>query len=138
MTARNSGLSLRARAVTRQPDFDRRRTMLSPMPRLPPVTMTLRMRSNQLSRLRDGEGGDEADRCRDLVRRQRLAAETLDDLSQIARLIAFGQRRIARNHVRRHERSGDRALLRLYQRQPHLRMAVENGFDLLGMHFQAA
>ena len=54
MASCNSGLSLRARAITRYPAFAKQRTMPSPMPRLPPVTMTLRMPAYQLSCVRDG------------------------------------------------------------------------------------
>src|SRR5436305_15036048 len=88
IAARNSGLSLRATTITRWPELARRRTVPSPMPRLPPVTMTLPMAASQLSGRRDGQRGDEADRRRHLVRRQRLAAELLDRLLQFARPVA--------------------------------------------------
>src|SRR4051794_29933350 len=92
MAARNSGLSLRATATTRWPALASRRVTPSPMPRLPPVTMTLPMTASKLSGLRDGQRGDEADRRRHLVRRQRLAAELPDRLLQFAPPVALGGR----------------------------------------------
>src|SRR5262249_27252423 len=90
MVWRSSGLSLRAIAITLWLDLHGRRTMPRPMPRLPPVTMTLPMTAYQLSCVRDGQRGDKADCRRHLVRRQRLTAELLYGLLQFARLFSLG------------------------------------------------
>src|SRR3569623_858096 len=112
--------------------------MPNPMPRLPPVTMTLRMAAHQLSGLRDIKRGNEADRRGYLVRRERLAAELLDGLLQLDCLLSFRRRRISEEDIGDHERTRNRILLRLHQRQPHLRMGVQHGLDFLGMNLKAA
>src|SRR5580704_12443953 len=105
--SRSSELSLRASATTWHPVFARRRTIPRPMPRLPPVTMTLRMTAYQLSSLRDVYRGNKADRRRHLMRRQRLAAELLDGQLQFARLITLERRWGFEQHIGNHERASN-------------------------------
>src|ERR1700687_1953510 len=72
------------------------------------------------------------------MRHQRLTAELLDGLLQFARLFALGRSPGLEKHSGYHERASNRVFLRLHQRQPHPRMAVEHGFDFLGMYFEPA
>ena len=72
------------------------------------------------------------------MRCQRPTAELLDGQLQFARLFALGSRRVLEKHIGYHERAGNWILLRLDQRQPYLRMAVEHRFDFLGMYFEPA
>src|SRR5581483_4291295 len=72
------------------------------------------------------------------MRRQRLTTELLDGPLQFARLFALGSGRVLEKHVGYDERAGNRVLLRLDERQPHPRMAVEHGFDFLRMYFEPA
>src|SRR5699024_8591799 len=74
IAARNSSLSRRATAMTLKPEAASLPTMARPMPRLPPVTRTLRIGSCELARGRHVERVDEADHCGHLVRGQRCAA----------------------------------------------------------------
>src|SRR5690349_11036007 len=66
----SSSLSRRAAAMTLKPAPARRFAIARPMPRLPPVTRTLRIRARQLAGRGDVERVDEADHRRHLVGRK--------------------------------------------------------------------
>src|ERR1700742_2507943 len=74
IAARSSSLSRRATAMTLKPAPASLRAIDRPMPRLPPVTRTLRICSRELARGRDIQRLDETDHRRHLVGRQRRAA----------------------------------------------------------------
>jgi hypothetical protein len=45
---------------------------------------------------------------------------------------------VRKDDIRDHNRAGDRTAARLGARHAHVRMAVDDGFDLLGMNLQTA
>src|SRR5208282_4630979 len=116
--------------------------MARPRPRLPPVTRTLRiaagfgsamdstLAARQLAGGGDGEARYESDRGRDLVARQRLAAELENIVPELdlPRVQAFDLR--LQNDVGDRDRAGDGSLLRPHQRHAHLRMPVDHRLDL--------
>src|SRR5262245_25940613 len=78
----NSSFMRRAIATTWYPSSVSLRTIPRPIPRLPPVTITLRIITNQFACSGNFQRGDATDRNRDLVCGQALAAG-LDDLTFI-------------------------------------------------------
>src|SRR5581483_8044081 len=116
IATRNSALSRRATAMTLKPDAASFRAMASPMPRLPPVTRTLRIGSHELARGRHVEGLDEADHRGNLVRGQRCATIGQDLVTDVLgpRGGPGGQ-----DHVGDHDRAGNRAAARFRARHPH-------------------
>src|SRR5436190_12927578 len=96
----------RATAIASNPSQINRRTMPNPRPRLPPVTMTLRM-AGQLAGSGDLKGGDDADRRRNHVPRQSGAA-VLQDLARALRAVGV----TIEHDVRRDERADNGIALR--------------------------
>src|SRR5438128_3781948 len=112
--------------------------MPSPRPRVPPVTTTLRITTDQLAGAVHAEAGDEVDCRGNLVPRQRLATmpqQLFLDLGHAAGR-ALGDR--LELDVRDDERAGDRTLSCAHARHPHARMAVQHRFDFLGMDLEPA
>src|SRR5262249_16503371 len=118
--ARNSSLSRRATAIALKPAFASLSAIASPMPRLPPVTRTLRIGARQLSGRRHVQRLDEADHRRYLVRSQRGAAIGQDLLTDFLRPFraAGGQ-----DYVGHHDRARDRAAARFGARHTYFGMA---------------
>src|SRR5258708_14772851 len=97
----------RAIAIASYPSQTSRRTMPSPKPRLPPVTMTLRRMPGHLACRGDLERRDDADSRRNLVRRQRVATG-LEDLVRGAGRLGSA----LEHHVRGDEGAGDWTVFR--------------------------
>src|ERR1700724_4072917 len=115
--------------------------MPSPRPRLPPVTMTLRSVSgmaHELAAGADREHRHEADRGRDLVLAEIVAAEPQDLALECLAAGVLAGTRVAQHDVGNDQRAGDRALAPAHERHAHLRMAVDHRFDLLGRDLEAA
>src|SRR5579884_307466 len=109
--------------------------MPRPRPRLPPVTSTLRIGAGQLAGGADRERIDELYRRWHLVWRQMAAAGVEDRGAQrVARAFLGG----AEHHLGGDDGTGERVLARLDERHAHGGVAVDDGFDLLGMHLVAA
>src|SRR5271156_5218321 len=100
----SSVLSLRAIAIARKPASVSLRVIPRPIPRLPPVTTTLRMEADELPGICDRQGGNEIDGGGDLMRWQNLAAMAQDIDAKGA---AGGLRRILQNHFGDDQRTGD-------------------------------
>src|SRR5665647_3620989 len=106
------------------------------MPRLPPVTTTLCIVAGQLSGRRDIERRYEFDHDRHLVRRQPVPAISQNFIAD--EIAAAWVAAVDQNDIVDHDRAGDRALARSGAGHPHLRMAVDNGFDFLRMNLETA
>src|SRR6202795_325366 len=110
--------------------------MPRPSPRLPLVTMTLRM-AGELARGADLKRRHEMDRRRHLVTLQRGAAEFEEFAFQFIGL--FRRDRFRLDHdIGNDDSAGDRVAPGLYQRHPDAGMAVDRGLDLFGMYLEAA
>src|SRR5664279_3390110 len=105
------------------------------MPRLPPVTRTLRIVPRQLSGRRDVELIDEAEHRRHLVRGERGAAIGEDFTAN--GIAADSVAASGENDLGHHDAAGDRAFARSGPRHPHLGMAVDDRLDLLGMNLES-
>src|SRR5712691_13228853 len=88
IAALSSSVLVRAMATTWYPTAVSLRAIPRPNPRLPPVTMTLRMLTGHLPRRIDGQNRNEVERYRHLVPRQCVAAEP-EDLVLQQRIPAF-------------------------------------------------
>src|SRR6202789_3177141 len=84
----SSLLSLRAIAIARNPVSVSRRAIPKPIPRLPPVTITLRMPADEFPGLSDRQGGNEIDCRRDLMGRKCLTTEPQDIVMQFTHVRA--------------------------------------------------
>src|SRR6185437_11715380 len=121
--------------------------MASPSPRLAPVTSTLaRLRSSihpcstaprQLAGCGDGKRGHDADGGRNLVPRQRVAAE-LENLILDVSLVFGALARRLQHHIGDDDCAGERAALWPHQRHAHLRMPVDHSLDFFGVNLQTA
>src|SRR5204863_2475743 len=110
----------------------RRRTMPRPRPRLPPVTMTLRMLANQLSGRADVERRHESNRRGHLVGGEPLVAEP-EDVGLV------GRRRLAvDDDVGDDQRSGDGTAPRPDAGHADGRVTGDHRLDLFGVHLLAA
>src|ERR1700733_3098523 len=106
------------------------------MPRPPPVTRTLCIRSKDLTGGRDVELFDKLDHGRHLVGREARPAignDTALDVVASAGIAAVGK-----NNVGDHDGAGDRTFACLDARHPHRVIAVDYGFDFFGVNFQTA
>ena len=104
-------------SMTRSPAEANLHTVHRPRPRLPPVTMTLRMTARQLAGVRDMQGGHETHERGDLVARQMLLAELANlllDLCNRRRILAYGGS--VQHHLGHDDGAGERALLRRDER----------------------
>src|ERR1700749_2473874 len=135
IAARNSSLSRRATAMTLKPAPASRRPIASPMPRLPPVTRTLRIGTRELARGRHVERFDEANYRWHLVRGQRCAAIGQDLVADLLGAIGAA---CGEDDVGDHDCAGDRAAPRFGARHPDRSVAVNDGLDLFGVNLQAA
>src|SRR5579885_1634536 len=106
----------------------------SPIPRLPPVTITLRTLTHQLARPRDGQLLSKRDRGRHLVAGEGIVTKLQNFLLQRPSPSILGRR--LQDDFRDNEGTGNRALSGPHQRHTHLRVAIDDGFNLFGMHFQ--
>jgi len=116
------------------PDFKPRTSAALP-------SMAVRRGATQrFSGRRHVQGRDKTDDRRNLVVRQCLTTDrqdlALDDGRPAARAGAVGRR--PQDDVRDHDGAGDEIPSRANQRCPHLRMAIDDRLDLLGMNLQAA
>src|SRR2546430_3123751 len=110
----------------------RRRTMPKPRPRLPPVTMTLRMLANQLSGRADVERRHESNRRGHLVGGEPLVAEA-EDVGLV------GRRRLAvDDDVGDDQRSGDGTAPRPDAGHADGRVTSDHRLHLFGVHLLAA
>src|SRR2546422_8406366 len=80
-------VSFRATAMARYPTPVSLRAMAMPSPRLPPVTITLRIATHHFACRSDGQGRNEGDRRRNLVPRKRCAAEHKAELQARLHLV---------------------------------------------------
>src|SRR3984893_10046028 len=119
--------------------------MPSPRPRLAPVTRTVRadaagldMAARQFAGCRDVEGRHDADRRRNLVDRQRVAAELQDIALDGAELIVRALASRFQDDIGDHDRAGGRTFLWPHQRHADLRVPVDHRLDLFGMNLEAA
>src|SRR3984957_8173295 len=129
-----ASVGLRAIAIARKPVSANRWTMPRPSPRLPPVTMTLRMGADQLSRFCHREVRHKIDRGWNLVLCQ-FAAAKLKDLALQHGHVAIGRlwRRL-QHHIRHHQSADDRVLLHAHQRDADFGVAIDDRFNLFRMH----
>src|SRR6266851_3564082 len=114
--------------------------MARPKPRLPPVTMTLRMRTRQFASLADRQGRYEADHHRNLVLGQGGATAFEDFPPQRSDLSAgaAGLRLFLQDNLGHDDRAREGILSRAHERHPHVRMPIDDRLDLFGMDLQAA
>src|ERR1700733_6642903 len=137
----------RANAITLKPEAASLRAMPSPRPRLAPVTRTVRaaalamaafiMAARQFSGRSDIERWNERNSSWHFVARQGRTAVRQNvgvDLCFRAGSHAFA----LQYHIGDHDRAGHGILPRAHQRHPHLRMAIDDGLDFLGVNFLAA
>src|SRR5271155_5349211 len=115
--------------------------MPRPNPRLPPVTMTLAIATSQFAGSGDVERRYDPNRHRNLVRGQTTPAEA--EYSGFERRGFFdhvsGIAFEARGYdIGNDDRPSDRIFPRFDDRHLHARMAVDYGFDLLGMDLATA
>src|SRR5262249_12793683 len=99
--------------------------MPRPSPRLPPVTMTLRIVARQLAARGERERRDKADGGRHLVARE-LTDAHFDDLAPQALGVraVVAVEMLAQHDVGDHHRPGDRIAARVHQRDPYCWMTV--------------
>src|SRR3989475_8885007 len=130
--------SFRAPAMTRSPAPVSLRAMAMPSPRLPPVTITLRIATHHFACRSDGQGRNEGDRRRNLVPRKRFAAElqdlALDFCNPSVRWVGL----CFQNDVGDDERTCDGVLSGPHKRHAYARVAIDHCFDLLRMDLEAA
>src|SRR5712692_10449360 len=109
--------------------------MARPKPRLPPVTMTLRMRTRQFASLADRQGRYEADHHRNLVLGQGGATTFEDFPPQRSDLSAgaAGLRLFLQDNLGHDDRAREGILPRAHERMP-----IDDRLDLFGMDLQAA
>src|SRR4051812_29854893 len=105
--------------------------MARPSPRLPPVTMTLRM-TGQLAGGGELQGRNETDRGGNLVRSEMIAAES-EDLAGTPRL-----GRAAQHHRGGDPRTRERTPSRPHHRHADRRMAVDGRLDFLRVDLEPA
>src|SRR5580704_16226544 len=114
----------------------RRRTIPRPRPRLPPVTITLRMASH-LAGGGNLERGNEPDRRRDLVRGQGVVTELKDLALEVDNLAASGGIGLAfQDDVGGDQRSDDGTPGGPHHRHSYRRVAVDRRFDFLRVDLQ--
>src|SRR6516225_9066240 len=113
--------------------------MARPTPRLPPVITTLSI-AGELSGFGDVERRHDADRGRNLMGRELVAAGAEDLLPDAAIIVAGKLRRslVRQDHIGHDDGARDRIAPRLDERHPHPLLAVDDGLDLLGMDLEAA
>src|SRR6266853_1026721 len=110
--------------------------MPRPSPRLPPVTMTLRIRPGELAGGGNVERGHEMDDRRYFVPRQGLATG-IENL--VFQSLGLGYAGRGLDHdIGDDDGPGDRALARLDQRHADRGMAVDHRLDLFGVDLEAA
>src|ERR1043166_8543324 len=113
--------------------------MPRPSPRLPPVTMTLRIVPRQLAAGRERQRRDEADGGGHFVPRELPDAQFDDFPPQalgVGSVVAVEM--LAQYHVGNHDRPGDRVAARVHQRKPYRRMAVDHRLYFLRMDLETA
>src|SRR5271163_4687556 len=99
--------------MARKPASVSPRAIPRPIPRLPPVTTTLRMEADELPCISHRQGGNKINCSRDLVRRQGFTAKPQNIDTNIA---AASFRRALQDHIGYHQRASDGILFRAYQR----------------------
>src|ERR1700678_3730923 len=112
--------------------------MPNPNPRLPPVTMTLRIAANQLSGFGDGQRRYEVDRNWNLVRLKGVTAEQQDFVLKFAHVVLDRRRICFEHYLGYHQSPCDGILLRVDERQVHRRVTVDDRFHLFGVYLQTA
>src|ERR1700722_10286415 len=138
MAAVSSALSFRAIAIARKPASASLQAIPSPNPRLPPVTITLRMVTDELSCLRNRQCRNEIDGGRDLVRGKFLAAEVQDVLPCLPVVSVFVVGLSLQNDIRNYKSTGDGIFPRSNQRHANLWMAVDDRFYFLRMDLKSS
>src|SRR3954470_11779172 len=141
IAAESAGPGFRATAMASKPAAARRFAMPSPMPRLAPGTIALRMGvARDLAGCRHVQGRRKPQHGRDLVGRQRLSAGREDLVAHglLLRLPGVAGRRLVEHHRRDHDRARDRVLAALDERHPHARMTIDDRLHLLGVNLEAA
>src|SRR6476660_3238513 len=120
----SASVSRRAMAMTRSPAEANLREVHRPSPRLPPVTMTLRMTARQLAGVRDMQGWHETHERGDLVAGQMLLAQLANLLFGLrGRLLACGGS--VQYHLGHDDGAGERALLCGDERHSHLGVTID-------------
>src|SRR2546421_2273648 len=119
MAQRSSSLSVRAMAIARYPAAASVVAIASPIPRLPPVTTTLRIGTHQFPGRGNLQCRHDANAHRYLVRRQVTTAR-LQNLALHQLLgLRSGGRALDEHDLRRHDGPGDRAAASLDERSAH-------------------
>src|SRR5437588_13025870 len=110
------------------------------MPRLPPVTTTLRILSHQFAGCADLQGCDEAYRRRHFVLGQCVATGLHDRALELRRAVGCTSVTglLLQHDVGDHNRPGDRIFPRPDERHADLRVTIDYRLDLFVMHLQAA
>src|SRR5450432_4834734 len=107
--------------------------MARPSPRLPPVTMTLRMLARHFACRGNSQRGNDVYRCRNLMPGKRVSTKLEDLTLKFTNIPHRGIRLVLENYVCHHERTGYRILSRPDERHPDLRMPIDHTFDLFRM-----
>src|SRR5579884_1224684 len=112
--------------------------MPRPRPRLPPVTITLRIGTHQLSGFGDGQRRNKVDRGGHFVGRQTLSAEQQDVFLKAASGMLPGLRRGVQNDIGNHEGSSYRVLPGAHERHSYVGMLVNHRLDFLRVYFESS
>src|SRR5207248_7793370 len=108
--------------------------MASPIPRLPPVTRTLRILARQFAAGACFDRSNEADHRRYYVGCEACPAERHDLRLHPIRIAVP----VLENHIGNDDRADDRALACPDARQADTLVTVDHRFDFLGMYLEAA
>src|SRR5262245_45462498 len=139
----SSSVFVRAMATTWYPTSVSLRAIPRPNPRLPPVTITLRMVTCHLTRGIDGQNGNEVERYRNLVPRQGVAAEPQDLVLQRL-ILAFHNSPVRcvcismQHHIGDDKRARNGTSARPDTRHAYRRVLVQHSLDLLRVDFQSS
>src|SRR5579872_1439208 len=109
--------------------------MLSPIPRLPPVTRTLRMMARHFACRGDSQLGNDVNGCWNFMPGKRISANLQDLPLQFG---CLGSRVSLDHYVSDDQGTGNGALSRPHKRHPNLWMPVDYSFYFLRVNFQAA
>src|SRR5438309_354751 len=113
-----------------------RRTIARPSPRLPPVTITLRM-TDQLASGGKLERRHETDCRRNLVAGQAIVANS-KDLALVGRAQAARGRIVFQNDICNDQRTSNRASSWAHHRHADCRVPVDGCLDFLRVDLQSA
>src|SRR5262245_59526294 len=135
----SASVSRRAMTMTRSPAEANLREVHRPSPRLPPVTMTLRMTARQFAGVGDIQAWHETHERWNLMAGQMLLAELANLLfGPRNRRRVLASRGSVQDHLSHDDGTRERALLRKDQCHSHLGMSVDHRLDFLRVHLGPA